>query len=141
MTVVQWLLLPAFAHVALVFIVGTGMGRSRFRSASRGEVKIRDVALDNSRWPDEVRKFANNYQNQFELPVLYYGALALTVATGLADWVAVALSWIFVASRIVHTVIHTGSNVVIRRFQVFVFGFGVIAIMWIWLALRLYVIG
>ena len=40
-----------------------------------------------------------------------------------------------------HTLIHTGANVVIRRFQVFVFGFSVVALMWVWFGLRLYVIG
>ena len=141
MTITQWLLLPAFIHVALVFIVGGGMGRARFRAARQGRVKIKDVALDNSGWPDDVRKFSNNYQNQFEVPVLFYAVLALLLATQLADWVAVVLAWVFVASRVVHTLIHTGANVVIRRFQVFVFGFSVVALMWVWFGLRLYVIG
>lgn len=141
MTVTQWLLLPAFIHVALVLVIGVRMGRARFRSASTGAVKIKDVAVDNSRWPEDVRKIANNYQNQFELPVLFYSALALLVATSLADWVAVTLAWIFVASRVIHSVIHTGANVVIRRFQVFVFGFVIVALLWLWFGLRLYVIG
>lgn len=141
MTLTQWFLLPAFIHVALVMIVGIRMGRSRFRSASSGAVKIKDVALDSSRWPEDVRKIANNYQNQFELPVLFYAALALITVTGLADWVAVVLAWAFVASRIAHSVIHMGGNVVIRRFQAFVFGFAIMALMWGWFGLRLYVIG
>lgn len=141
MTLTQWLLLPAFAHVALVFAVGVRMGRARFDAARRGSVKLRDVAVDNSRWPEDVRKLANNYQNQFEVPVLYYAGLALLLETGMADWVGVALSWVFVASRILHTLVHTGANVVIRRFQVFVFGFAVVAAMWVWFGLRLFVIG
>lgn len=141
MTLTQWLLLPAFAHVTLVFVVGVRMGLARFGAARRGSVKLRDVAVDNSRWPEDVRKLANNYQNQFEVPVLYYAGLALLLETGMADWVGVALSWVFVASRILHTLVHTGANVVIRRFQVFVFGFAVVAAMWVWFGLRLFVIG
>lgn len=141
MTQVQWLLLPAFAHVLLVFAVGGMMGRARVRAARAGRVKLRDVAVDNSRWPDDVRKIANNYQNQFEVPVLFYAALALIVATGLADGVMAALAWVFVASRVVHSFIHTGSNVVINRFRVFLFGFAVVVLLWAWFALRLYVIG
>lgn len=83
MTLTQWLLLPAFAHVTLVFAVGVRMGLARFGAARRGSVKLRDVAVDNSRCrPEDVRKLANNYQNQFEVPVLYYAGLALLLATG-----------------------------------------------------------
>jgi hypothetical protein len=138
---VQLLLLPAFVHVALVFYVGVRMGRARFRAARAGRVKVRDVAVDGSKWPDDVKKFSNNYANQFEVPVLYYAALGLMAATGLADMVAVVLSWVFVASRVVHSVIHTGRNVVIRRFQVFLLGFVTVLLMWAWFGLRLYVIG
>lgn len=141
MTVLQWLLLPAFVHVALVFYVGTRMGRARFKAAREGRVKVKDVIVDGSKWPDDVRKFSNNYQNQFEVPVLFYAALALIVATGMVDWVAVALSWIFVASRIVHALIHIGPNIVIRRFQAFLLGFVTVVLLWLWFGLRLYVIG
>ena len=141
MSIAQWLLLPAFAHVVLVFALGLRMGRARFRAASSGAVKVRDVALDNSRWPEDVRKIGNNFQNHFELPVLFYAALPLLLVTGKADWVGVALAWLFVASRVAHSVIHTGANTVIRRFQAFVFGFTVVALMWAWFALRFYVTG
>ena len=138
---VKWLLLPAFIHVALVFAVGARMGRARFRAASQGRVKVRDVAVDNTRWPEDVKKIANNYQNQFEVPVLFYAVLGLIVATGLADWVAVVLSWVFVASRVLHSIIHTGRNVVMLRFQTFLFGFVTVILLWAWFGLRLYVIG
>jgi hypothetical protein len=141
MTIAQWLLLPAFIHVALVFYVGAAMGRARFKAARAGRVKVRDIAVDNSRWPEDVKKIANNYQNQFEVPVLFYALLPLLLVTGLADWIAVVLAWVFVASRIVHSFIHLGSNIVINRFRAFVFGFFVVVLMWAWFGLRFYVIG
>lgn len=141
MTPAQLLLLPAFAHVALIFVTVVRMGAGRVAAARGGEVRLKDVALDNSRWPERLRKLGNNYQNQFELPVLYYAALALILATGLADVPQIALSWAFVATRFVHSFIHTGSNVVVRRFYAFLAGGACIALMWLWLALRLYVTG
>lgn len=141
MTITQWLLLPAIVHVALVFYVGARMGRARFKAARAGLVKVKDIAADNSRWPDEVKKISNNYQNQFEVPVLFYGLLPLLLVTGLADAVSAVLAWVFVASRVVHSYIHLGSNIVIRRFRVFVFGFTTVVLMWAWFGLRLYVIG
>ena len=63
------------------------------------------------------------------------------LATGLVDWPAAVLSWGFIASRVVHTLIHTGANVVVRRFQVFLAGFAMIVLLWAWFGLRLFVIG
>ncbi|MCX7348921.1 MAG: MAPEG family protein [Alphaproteobacteria bacterium] len=141
MTIVQWLLLPAFIHVAWITALGIRMGRARVRAARAGQVKVRDVALDNRGWPDEVLKLSNNYDNQFQLPMLFYGLLPLLILLVKVDRFTVALAWAFIASRIVHSLIHTGDNVVIRRFQAFLFGFITVATMWGWFAIRLYVTG
>lgn len=141
MTGTQLLLLPAFVHVGLVFILVARVGRGRVKAARGGKVRIKDVALDGSKWPDDLRKLANNYENQFELPVLYYAALALLLATGFADTVAIVLSWGFVFTRIIHSLVHTGGNVVIRRFYAFIAGLACLALMWAWFGIRLFAIG
>ena len=140
MTIVQWLLLPAFVHVAWIYVIAFRMGAAKQRAVRQG-VKLTDVALDNSRWPDDTRKLNNNYNNQFELPVLFYAILPLLLLLVKADWLQVSLAWIFVASRILHSLIHTGSNAVRQRGAAFIIGFCAIALMWIWFALRLYLIG
>ena len=141
MTAAQLLLLPAFAHVALIFVTVGRMGAGRVAAVRGGEVRLKDVALDSSRWPERLRKLGNNYQNQFELPVLYYAALALVLATDLADAQPIALSWAFMATRFVHSFIHTGANVMVQRFYAFLAGGACIALMWLWFGLRLYVTG
>ena len=73
--------------------------------------------------------------------MFFYGLLPLLILLVKVDWLMVALAWVFIASRIVHSLIHTGDNVVIQRFRAFVVGFITIAVMWAWFALRLYVIG
>ncbi len=140
MTIVQWLLLPAFMHVALVYVVALRMGIAKRRGIKSG-VKLADIALDNTRWPDDTRKIANNYSNQFELPVLFYAILPLLLLLVKADWLQVALAWVFVAGRILHSIVHTGSNDIPRRGAAFLISFGAVALMWLWFALRLYVIG
>ena len=141
MSIVQWLLLPAFIHVGWVYLIAVRMGGAKQRALRQGRVKLSEVALDNSRWPDEVRKINNNYNNQFELPVLFYAILPLLVVLAKADWLQVALAWGFVASRILHSQIHTGSNAIMRRGFAFVLGFVAVGLMWAWFGLRLYVIG
>ena len=141
MTIAQQLLLPAFVYVAWVVLLGARVGRSRVRAAKAGLVNMKQVAIDSTKWPDNVRKVTSNFNNQFEVPMLYMLLLPLLLATQMADWVAVVLGWVFVASRIVHSSIQTGGNNVLHRFFVFLAGFILVAVMWAWFALRFYVIG
>jgi hypothetical protein len=135
------ILLPVFAHVALVFYVLFLVGRARYVAGSTGAVKLQDIALDDKGWPDEARKKANNYRNQFELPVLFYALVAFLLITSKADMAEVVLAWLFVASRFVHAAIHLGSNKVRRRGLAFMVGVAILAVMWIWFGLRLYFLG
>ena len=46
---------------------------------------MRDIALSNEAWPDDLKKVANNMHNQFETPVLFYvlcGVATYVGATG-----------------------------------------------------------
>jgi len=135
------MLAPVFVQVMLVIALVIATGRGRVAAVRAGEVKLKDIALDGSRWPERLRKPANNYQNQFELPVLFYAVVTLLIATGLADGVSLVLAWAFVASRLVHSFIHLGSNNVVHRLFAFGSGLAVLAAMWLWFALRLYVVG
>jgi hypothetical protein len=140
MTTQAWLL-PVFAHVLLVFAL-LGLSGSRRRAAIiRGEVKMKDIALDNTGWPEPLRKLANSYDSQFQLPVLYYAVMAFYLAAGLQDARAVALAWAFVATRYVHSWIHATTNYVPHRFLAFSVGVVMLIGLWGWLFVRLYVTG
>ena len=141
MSVAHWLLLPAFVHVGWVFVLGLRMGRARTAAVRQGRVRMKDIALNSAAWPDDILKFSNSYNNQFQLPLFFYAILPLLLTLQLADAAQAVLAWCFVASRIVHSLIHTGRNNVVRRFYAFLAGFLIIAAMWAWFALRLYVIG
>lgn len=141
MTLTQALLAPIFLHVLLTFTVGVMTGRARTRSVVSGETRMRDIAVNNNAWPEDVLKIANNFNNQFQIPMLWYAVVGLLLVTGLADWIAVILSWTFFATRAAHSYIHTGKNVVRNRFRAFLAGFVIVLAMWLWFALRLYVIG
>lgn len=129
---------PVFAHVMLVFGLLLATGRGRVAAVKAGEVRLRDIALDSSKWPERLRKRANNYHSQFELPVLFHVLVALLVATGLGDLISLLLAWVFVASRLVHSFIHLGTNYPPHRLVAFAAGFAVLAAMWLWFAVRLY---
>jgi hypothetical protein len=138
MSAIQALTLALLAHVLLTTVIGIGSLQRRIRSAVKGETKLKDIALDSSSWPDGIKKFGNNFDNQFQVPTLWYAVSALSVAAGKLDWVLVALSWVFVATRAAHSYIHTGSNDVPLRMRAFLAGFTVVVLMWLWFALRVF---
>ena len=141
MTLAKWLLLPVFIHVGLTTWIGLRAVAGRIASVKSGETRIKDIATDNRAWPENVRKLGNNFDNQFDVPMMWYGCVAMLIATGLADWVEVVLSWTFVALRIAHSLVHTGGNFVPARMRLFLAAFGAMFLMWAWFALRLIVIG
>jgi hypothetical protein len=130
-------LLPLFIQVALTFVMLGLTGYSRVASVSRGETKVKDIALRQPNWPEQVTQFGNSYENQFQLPVLFYTVVILALVLGKADLVLVILSWVFVATRLCHAYIHVTSNHVGRRFNAFAAGFVVLAAMWIVFAMRI----
>jgi hypothetical protein len=132
-------LLPVFVLIALTFALNTWMGYLRTSSVRRGEVKIRDIALGERNWTKQTQQVNNAFHNQFELPVLFYVLVVLALFTRQADLLFVAMSWIFVAMRLLHAYIMVTTNHVPRRAQVHFIGFVVLVLMWIIFAVRILV--
>lgn len=124
------------AQIVWTFVVLVRTGRARFKAGRAGLAGPR-MAIDSHDWPDDVRKIGNNLQNQFETPTLFYALVLLTLVLGRADWVLGVLAFVYVATRVAHTTIHTGSNVVLTRFKVFLAGVGSLMAMTAWLVVRL----
>jgi hypothetical protein len=103
----------------------------------RGEVHPRDIALRQSNWPKRETQIANAYQNQLELPVLFYVLTILAIITRHADLMFVVLAWVFVVLRLIHAYVHVTSNHVGRRFAVFAVSVLVLLAMWLIFAVRI----
>ena len=80
---------------------------------------------------------ADNFRNLFELPVLFYLAVLMAFTTAHVSAILLALAWVFVALRVVHSVIHSGYNTVMHRFKAYAAGAAVLCAMWIVLAIQL----
>ncbi len=131
-------LAPLFAQVALTFGLLFWMGRLRVAALRAREVRMQDIALaQRGAWPERITRIGNAYQNQFETPVLFYALIALALVTRQADLLFVAMSWLYVLTRLVHAAIYTTSNVVPRRFQVFLVGTAILTLMWLIFAVRI----
>lgn len=134
---VPMILLPVFVLVALHIALALMLFVERNRVLYSGKLKIRDIALTRETWPERAKQLGNAFQNQFEFPILFYILVGFALITRKADLVFVVLSWLFVLSRFVHAYIHVTSNRVPRRFFAFVFGFLVLAVMWIYFAVQI----
>jgi hypothetical protein len=133
------LVYPVLAQVLLTLVILMAMGRARAAALKAGQVGIGDVALSSERWPADVRKLSNNYANQFETPLLFFVLVGLAIYTAAAGWLMAVLAWIYVASRVAHAYVHTGSNDVMARFSVFLVGVAALVAMWIYLLIHVVV--
>jgi hypothetical protein len=123
-------LLPLFVEVALTLSLLLWLGYLRRNDLNSGAVKPSQIALREPNWTTRTQQVANCFANQFELPVLFYVLTIPEIVTHHADLVFVVLTWIFVLSRIVHAIILTTSNVVLRRGGWY--GVGAIALLAMW---------
>jgi hypothetical protein len=130
------ILYPVLAQVILTLAVCFAMGMARRSALVSREVDLDDIAIDNTRWPPRSRQFANNYINQFELPVLFYVLCIVAQITNSVDIIFIILAWIFVAARVFHTLEHVTANNVARRGPIFAIGYLCICIMTAMLVFR-----
>jgi len=134
---IQMVLLPVFVQVALTFGLLLWMAYARRSSLGRGELKVRDIALGQSAWPPQAMQASNCFDNQFQLPLLFYVLVILAWITKQADLIFVVMAWLFVLSRLAHAYIHTTSNHVPTRFNAFAVGVLLLLVMWIIFAVRI----
>ena len=133
---VQMVLLPVFVQVGLTFFLLLWMARERTGAVTRGETKLKDVALRQPNWPERTTQIGNCFSNQFEIPVLFYILIAVALPLRRADLVIVMLSWVFVVTRFAHAGIFVTSNDVRVRSLAWFAGVLVVFAMWVYFALK-----
>ncbi len=126
-------LLPLLVQVALTFILLFWLQGARRNAVTRGEIKFAGSGIT---WPARVSRLDQAYTSQTELPVLFYVLVILAMMTRRADYLFVALAWVFVAFRFVHAYFILFEDGPVRRFFAFLVGAVVLAAMW-----ALFVIG
>ena len=135
MTLVEKLLLACvFVQVLLTFGLLIRLGQERVPLVTSGKIRGADIALSRDAWPDKPKQLSNAFDNQFQLPVLFYVAVLLTIACGAANWLLVALAVLFVMLRLVHATIHITSNRLSPRFLAYTTSFFVLIAYWLVLA-------
>ena len=117
------ILLPGLAMAALTFVVWWAMYFQRIGQMKRERIHPQAVATSiqaAARLTESNR--ADNLRNLFELPVLFYFALTVAHLSGQVNAATLALAWLFVALRVVHSAIHCTYNKVMHRFYAYLAG-------------------
>jgi hypothetical protein len=132
------ILYPVLALAAWTFAVLLMLPVVRFRAALRREVIVDDFRFgESASVPAQVSVPNRNLMNLLELPVLFYVVCLLFYVTGGAPSGALRLAWIYVALRIVHSLIHLTYNRVTHRLTVFAASNIVLVALWVTAGLHL----
>lgn len=69
--------------------------------------------------PSQVRAIGDNFNNLFELPVVFYVVAITIYLAGDVDMIAIYLAWGFAGFRILHSLIQSTYNNVLHRFGIY----------------------
>jgi hypothetical protein len=114
------ILWPAFALVALTFLVWLRMFSTRVGEMRRLRIDPQSVATASQaaqRFVDT--RAADNFRNLFEMPVLFYVAIVMAHVAAVTDGLLLALAWSFVVLRFAHSAIQCSYNRVMHRFYAY----------------------
>jgi len=114
--------IPIIVQIALTFWLYIYLAIVKSRAVNQGQVNEGRRGLHDDAWPDYVLQINNCIRNQFEVPVLFYVLIIILWSVGGINIYIHVLAWLFVISRILHAVIHTGSNFVPLRRKAFMTG-------------------
>lgn len=126
------ILWPVLALVALTFVVSLVMYRRRIAEMRSKRIRPQAVATAAmmSATLEDVGA-ADNYRNLFETPVLFYVAALAAFALQAVTPLLLALAWLYVACRVVHSIIHCTTNRVMHRFRAFLASHAVLFALWL----------
>lgn len=126
------LVYPMFVLVTLTAIVGVITAYIRIKGAYAGKFDARYFKLmGNYDIPEQIAKFGRNFNNLFEVPILFYAACITALVLKINTDMLIILAWTFVALRIIHSIIHLTYNHPLHRFVPFITSFFCTFGMWI----------
>ena len=127
-----------FLMVVLTFAVGVCAFVVRVRAVRAQKVKVRAFKLMSGDLPEDVQKTTRCFNNQFEVPVMFYVAALGYLALGHGDgWVGLSLAWVFVGTRYLHAYVLMTTNNILHRLTFFWIGAVAVLFLWgnlVWLA-------
>ena len=113
---------PVIGLVLWSFVMGFWLYFTRIGAVRRYNVVYdsqRPNAEFHNQLPPHVRWKADNYNNLMEQPTLFYAVVITLALLGEDDALNVALAWMYVGLRVVHSLVQALVNIVLLRLAVF----------------------
>ena len=125
---------PVLALVVWTFVMWMWMYATRIpamRAAGIDPAKIKgkETMASLPPLPPKVTWVADNYNHLHEQPTVFYALALYSHLSGVTDDLNIILAWVYVALRIVHSLIQAITNYVPLRFSIF--AAASIVLMWI----------
>ena len=124
MLAVYNLLTPILALVVWSLVMWIWMYATRIPAIQKA-----GLAPDDAKEPDainvlplSVRQVAYNYNHLMEQPTIFYALVVYTYLAGGQNEANAVLAWIYVAFRVVHSLVQATSNTIMVRFSLHVLG-------------------
>ncbi len=113
---------PLFAMILLTFVVWAYMYIRRIRfitSSSLTQEQLITPGVLAGLSPAAVNNPSDNFKNLFEIPVLFYALALYLFVTNQVDGTYLTAAWLFVAFRVLHSLVHCTVNIVMLRFYLY----------------------
>lgn len=121
----------AFYVFYIAFLLGKMFVR-RVTSIKNKEISIKYFqSYCGAELPQNIQIAGRHFDNQFQLPMIYFITCITSLGLSINHLAFIALAWVFVVTRIIHSIIHLGGNNVSHRLYAYASGWFVILSMWV----------
>jgi hypothetical protein len=127
-----WILRAVFGMGLLTFVMALWMSAVRVPAMKKAGLSLQDAAHTRDlaeRLPSSATRVADNYRHLFEAPTVFYAVALAIVLAGLADPFYAACAWLFLASRILHSIVQATFNRVVVRAALYTISWILLAVM------------
>jgi hypothetical protein len=127
---------PVFIMVLLTLVIGVIAFFTRVNSVKSHQIKPQAYKLMNAEsYPESVIKTTRCFNNQFEVPVLFYVGCLSYLILNVSSNIGLYFAWAFVSLRVVHAYIHLTYNHLLHR--IIAFWSAIFMVIGLWLVLML----
>lgn len=118
----ELILQPMLGVMLLTAVVWFVMYAKRIPAMKKARVPVQTYTTPEKAQellPESVNYSAYNLKNLFELPVLFYGLCLYLYVTDSVDTAYIIAAWVFLVFRVLHSIVHCTSNIVMLRFYLY----------------------
>ena len=119
-----------FFYLIYLLSLGIYMFVKRFNAVKSRRINPKYFLAYDFDSPKDLRIMENHFTNQFQVPILFLITNVLALQTQAVTGLFFILACGFVLTRMIHSYIHLGPNIVLARAGIFFLGYFIILAQW-----------